>query len=314
MAAEAKQGMRAKLAGAADDGRPRPARSRELQDPLNRYLYHPLAERLARLLLPTPVSANAVSIGGGLLICAAAWSYTTLAWPIGAMFGLALHMSWHVLDGADGDLARMRGGGSPIGELIDGLADHIGHIVLYVALAAFLAQSIGGVAWAYAVAGGFSHALQTNHAESQRRAYLWWVYGVPWLRHARAQGEGPFTGRHWLGRLFAPAAGAYLHVAHAATPHIGGIDAALDAAGGGPARARFRRIARRATRGSLAFQKLLGPNLRAPLLGASMIATGQPLWFFIVEATLMNVMLVASLIHHRATGARLAQVLDRPSY
>ena len=31
-------------------------RPRELQDPLNFYFYHPLSRRLARLLVPTPVS------------------------------------------------------------------------------------------------------------------------------------------------------------------------------------------------------------------------------------------------------------------
>ena len=48
----------------ASDLRPPGAvgRPRELQDPLNFYFYHPLARRLARLLVPTPVSPNMVSV------------------------------------------------------------------------------------------------------------------------------------------------------------------------------------------------------------------------------------------------------------
>jgi phosphatidylglycerophosphate synthase len=37
-----------------------------------------------------------------------------------------LHMGWHVLDGADGDLARMTGRASPQGELFDGICDYVG--------------------------------------------------------------------------------------------------------------------------------------------------------------------------------------------
>ena len=71
---------------------------------------------------------------------------------------------------------------------------------MYFAFAFLLDDTLGGWAWALAVAAGASHIVQTNHAESQRRAYLWWVYGVPWLQQRRAppatrcsQGEGWFS-------------------------------------------------------------------------------------------------------------------------
>ena len=44
-------------------GRPQ-SRPPELQDGLNRYLYHPLAARLARLLAPTRITPNLVSVVG----------------------------------------------------------------------------------------------------------------------------------------------------------------------------------------------------------------------------------------------------------
>ena len=62
-----------------------PARAREAQDPLNRYLYHPLAARLARLLVPTGVSPNAVSVMSGGMICAAAWFYGTATGTAGVL-------------------------------------------------------------------------------------------------------------------------------------------------------------------------------------------------------------------------------------
>lgn len=299
------------MIAAATEQRPPPSRSPELQDPLNRWLYHPLSARLARLLRPTGISPNAVSVVGMLTVWAAAWAYVALAWPEGAWLGFALHMLWHVIDGADGDLARLRGGSSPTGELVDGICDYAGHVVLYVALAALLADRIGVWAWAIAALAGASHVLQTNHAESQRRAYLWWVYGVPWLKHARAAGDDAvFGGRSWFSRAFGWMASTYLAGANAVTPHIARIDAMFEAAKDDPARtAALRARVRDAAWGSLQWQKLLGPNPRAILLGLSMIVTASPLGFFVAEAVALNLLLAASVVYHRALGARLERAL-----
>ena len=52
----------------------------ELQDPLNRYVYHPLSRRIAHVLAPTGLSPHAVSVAGTLVVWAAAWSYARLPW------------------------------------------------------------------------------------------------------------------------------------------------------------------------------------------------------------------------------------------
>ena len=68
------------MAQAADSGRRVPVnRPRELQDPLNFYFYHPLARRLARLLVPTPVSPNMVSVLS--LVCLSPPPPASSAWP-----------------------------------------------------------------------------------------------------------------------------------------------------------------------------------------------------------------------------------------
>ena len=74
-------------AGAPDLLRGEPTRGRplELQDWLNRFVYHPLAARLARLLRPTGISPDAVSVVGALLVWAAAYAYTGIAWPQGEL-------------------------------------------------------------------------------------------------------------------------------------------------------------------------------------------------------------------------------------
>ena len=285
----------------------------ELEDGLNRFVYHPLAARLARLLRPTGISPNTVSVVGMLLVWAAAGAYTGLGWPQGALIGFSLHLLWHVVDGADGDLARLTGTSSPTGELVDGVCDYAGHVVLYVALAAMLDGQIGGWAWPLAVAAGASHIAQTNHAETQRRTYLWWAYGIPWLKHARAAGDRVFTYDNWFSLTFGWMAHLYLQLAGAMTPHAASIDRAVEAAVDDKRlSASIRRLARRASRRSLLFQKAVGPNPRTIILGASMLA-GSPLYYFLAEAVLLNLLLWVSVRHHNRVARRLAERLrQRP--
>lgn len=285
-------------------------RALEIQDPLNRYLYHPLAARLARLLRPTGVSPNAVSGAGLLLICAAAWCYTQVGWPVGALLGFGCHLLWHVVDGADGDLARLTGKASPIGEFVDGACDYIGHVVLYLTLAAMLDDTIGGWAWPLAVAAGVSRVVQSNHTETQRRSFLWRVYGIPWLKNAESGGKSAFTGRNWFSRTSERVTRGYLALAAWMSPSSARIDALLAEAAGDPGKlAAKRRLVREASQGSFFLQKALGANPRTVLLGLSMLA-GSPLWFFLAEAVVLNGVLAVSLTHHNGMGRRLVAELS----
>jgi phosphatidylglycerophosphate synthase len=283
----------------------RPIRPRELQDPLNHYLYHPLAWQLARAFSPTPITPNMVSVLGAGFVVAAAFAYTQLAWPVSAALGMALHMTWHVVDGADGDLARMTGRSSPIGEMVDGLCDYLSHAVLYIVLAFLLAGSAGlfsgALAWALVIAAGISHALQANHAEVQRRQYQYWVYGTPWLRSTH-NAEGSATSKSWAGALVS----AYIGIASGMTPEALKIDAAVEAAKGDPARLeQIAAAVRTEAPPLLRLCKVLGPNPRAIVLGASVFA-GTPLWYMLYQTIVLNLLLVYSVRAHNAAARRIA--------
>ena len=289
----------------------RPSRPRELEDPLNLYVYHPLATRLARALVPTGISPNAVSVCGGLLIVAATFAYTQMDWPQGVLLGFTCHLLWHIVDGADGDLARLTGRTSATGELIDGLCDYTGHIVMYVAFAFLLDDTLGVWAWVLAVAAGASHILQTNHAESQRRAYLWWAYGVPWLKNAETSGDDLFARRSWFSRSFGHLATFYVRLSGAMNPGAAAIDARLEAAAGDPRESRrIRLLVRRSAHMSVFLQKALGANPKTIIIGLSM-AFGSPLWFFLTEIFVLNLLLVISVRYHNRANRHLAALLSR---
>ena len=281
----------------------RPLRPRELEDPLNRWLYHPLAWQLARLWARTPITPNQVSVLGGLTVVAAGACYVGPlwggpAWPASAGLGLALHMAWHVIDGSDGDLARMTGRTSPVGEMVDGLCDYLSHIVLYLMLGALLAETLGAWAWAIAFPAGFAHAIQSNHVEAQRRHYLHWIYGKPWLGTARPAGRGPLS---WLVAL-------YLRVARGTTRGAQAIDRAAAAAAGDPARLEAIRAAIRGEAGPLLLvEKWLGANTRAIALGVSMLLTGSPLAYFAYGGLWLTALLAVSIALHDRAWARVAR-------
>ena len=283
----------------------RPQRPRELQDPLNHYLYHPLAWQVARVLAHTPITPNMVSVVGAGFVVAAGLAYTQLTWPLAAALGMMLHMTWHVVDGADGDLARLTGRSSPIGEMVDGLCDYLSHVVLYLLLAAMLAQSTGlfsgWLAWVLVVGAGISHALQANHVEVQRRQYQWWVYGTPWLRNSHDK-EGSATSRSWAGKLVS----SYIAVASGMTPEALRVDAAIQQAHGDQARlAEIARAVRDEAPPLLLLCKVLGPNPRAIILGLSMVA-GSPVWYMLYQAIFLNLLLIYSVRAHNAGARRIA--------
>lgn len=99
-------------------------KTREVEDPINLWVHRPLAYGFVRLVLPTPLSANAVTflaIGVGVVAAA----LLLIGTPSAMLLGAILLWSSAILDGADGMLARARGAVSPFGRAIDGTADLI---------------------------------------------------------------------------------------------------------------------------------------------------------------------------------------------
>ena len=275
-------------------------RPRELEDSLNFHIYHPLAWRLAQRLARTPLTPNLVSVIGAGFVVAAAIVYAQPWWPISALLGMMLHITWHVVDGADGDLARITGRASPVGEMVDGICDYSGHIILYLVLGWLLSQQIGISAWPLIVAGGISHIIQSNHVEVQRRSYQWWVYAKPWLRITHGQADAATQAQGFAGF-----ASFYLGVAAGVASSTQRIDNAVAAAADDPERlARIGQLARAEAPPLLGLLKILGPNPRTIVLGLSMLA-GSPGYYFVYQVVVLNGLLIWSVHRHNAAARRM---------
>ena len=103
-----------------------------IEGPVSRYLNRRLSEPLARWLAPTPVTPNQVSLLS-LVVALGAFAAFAVGQPIAA--GLLIQTS-SVVDGVDGDLARLQGRASRFGGVFDAVLDRYADAAI-----------VGGMTW-----------------------------------------------------------------------------------------------------------------------------------------------------------------------
>jgi phosphatidylglycerophosphate synthase len=278
------------------------ARPLEIEEPLNRWFFHPIAAGLVEILAPTGITPNAVSVLGVVMMACACACYALLPWPTGPLLGLAFHLSWHVFDGADGQLARKTGKSSPIGEIVDGICDHVSHVILYLVLGHMLALSIGAWGWALAVVSGLSRALQAMSYETARRNYRRWVYGVNWIR--QDVGKAAKAGK--AGRIGASLAGGYLAIARFVRADDTRIDAAMARLMADETKALAARSLYHAEMKPLVKRaSWLSTNWETLGVFASLMAFSSPLQFLLFQALALNLWMAWCVEAQRRAYQRL---------
>lgn len=285
-------------------------RTREIEEPTNRYLIHPMSRALVTRLARWGVSPNAVSVVGLGFGAGAALAYAGYErWPM-PLLGFGLMIGWHVLDGADGQLARLTGRTSEVGKVLDGLCDHGTFALVYLSLAWASAQALGPWAWGAAVLAGLSHLAQAGAYEFQRQSYDFWVHGK---RAARVPTPEAFRrelqGRRGWARAFGRVHLRYLQMQRAVTAGEEPLRARLEAAlrepeGAARVAAAYRAVNLRGVRR----WNLLCSNYRTLAIFAACLA-GSPVFFFAFEAVVLNAVFAALVRmqrrHDRALLARL---------
>lgn len=288
-------------------------RTGEIEEPTNRYFIHPMSRALVTRLARWGVSPNAVSLAGLALGAAAAAAYAQYErWPFVAL-AFVLMIGWHVMDGADGQLARLTGRTSQLGQMLDGFCDHGTFLLVYLSLAAAAAHDLGAWVWGAAVAAGASHAVQASVYEAQRFAYDLWVQGrssarIPTPDEFRPQLAGK-RGMAWvLARLYL----LYLVVQHRTGASATALRARLDATSALPGgAARVRDAYRDANRSGLRRWNLLCSNYRTVAIALACLL-GSPVYFFAFDAVVLNVVFLALLAMQRRHDRDLLARLEAP--
>jgi len=152
-------------------------RTVEIEEWSNRVVIHPISGRLALLCARLHLTPNAVSLTGMLLGVLAGVAYYHFRQPCWAVTGFVLMIGWHIMDGADGQLARLTGQQSQSGKIIDGICDYVTFIAVYSALGLALQHRQGHWVWLLIVTAGVFHAVQAAAYEVQRQDYNYWGLG-----------------------------------------------------------------------------------------------------------------------------------------
>ncbi|GMV43042.1 MAG: hypothetical protein AMXMBFR64_47580 [Myxococcales bacterium] len=115
----------------------KPAQVEELVD---FYVNRRLAAIVVQPLLNTHITPNQLTVASTLFGAGACVSFAHGS-PRGMAIGAVSILLAMVMDCADGQLARARGGGTRVGRIFDGMADYINAIFVHVGLLLFLYKS-----------------------------------------------------------------------------------------------------------------------------------------------------------------------------
>ena len=152
-------------------------RTTEIEEITNLYLIHPLASRLVPMFARLHITPNAVSIVGMLFGILSAFAYYRYWDPGFAITGFALMVAWHVMDGADGQLARYTQSYSYLGKMLDGIADNVTFAAVYAAIAVAASRRRGDWVYALIVISAVFHAIQSASYETERQEYEYLGWG-----------------------------------------------------------------------------------------------------------------------------------------
>src|SRR5215813_325770 len=189
-------------------------RTTEIEEITNLYFIHPLAGRLVPFFARLRITPNVVSVTGMLFGILAAFAYYRACYGYGdlrfAIIGFVLMIAWHVMDGADGQLARFTHSYSYFGKVLDGISDNVTFLAVYTALAMALGRKYGDWMYALVALSAVCHAIQSASYEAQRQEYEYLGRGKkpqepPPRNSSERDGDGPPIIRwlfDFLHRLF----------------------------------------------------------------------------------------------------------------
>jgi CDP-alcohol phosphatidyltransferase-like enzyme len=152
-------------------------KAREAEGILDLYFYRKVGFRLAQFFARLGMTPVGVTLLGGVfgILAGHLYYYRDLRTNI---IGMAFHVFANALDNADGQLARMTGKGGREGRIIDSLVDHIIFVNIYLHLMLrCLAEGASPAVCLLALSAGISHAMQGAAADYFRNAYLYFVNG-----------------------------------------------------------------------------------------------------------------------------------------
>jgi CDP-alcohol phosphatidyltransferase len=286
---------------------------REAEGVLDLYFYRKLGFQLAKFFAKLGISPVGVTLLGGVfgIVSGHLYFYRNLTINI---IGMVLHVAANLLDNADGQLARLTGRHSREGRILDSLVDHLIFMSIYVHLALrCLFEGASPMIFLVALAAGLSHGLQGGAADYFRNAYLYFVSqrsrGDFDSSNALRSDYEALTWREnpWPKFLLASYL-SFTRQQEMISPPLKRFRENVDRVFHDQIPKWLAAQYRNAARPAFKFWSVLMTNTRMFLLFAALLLD-RPGWFFWIEITIFNLLLVYLLFREESMCRALLKMV-----
>ena len=280
-------------------------KAREVEGFLDLHFYRKIGFQLALLFSKLGVTPPQVTLCGAALGIAAGHLYYYRDLRVN-LLGMALLVLSNALDNADGQLARMTNRGSREGRVIDGLGDLAVFVSVYFHLCLrYVTDGGSNWVWLLAMAAGASSSVQMAVADYLRNAYMY--FGTDRSRgefDSSAKLEEEYAQLKWRNQPWRKVLlRVYLDYTVGQERYIPQMMKVRNAVEGRPSEPWLSERYRRENKPIVKCANFFGRNTRMILLFLLLILN-QPIWYFILEITILNLLLVFVLVRQK-------EVLDR---
>jgi hypothetical protein len=260
----------------------------DMEEKLDIIFFHPAGYQIAVLAKPLGMTPDQISyismalgVAGGFML--SSWNTAFTGW-------LLIIMS-SVFDSADGQLARMTGGGSLRGRILDGMIGYFTFTAAYVGLLALNLRSPDSLGWTVmlplALAGGAFTAFESSMYDFYRTTFA----GIVSKRHVPDD-----AGQEELGWFFKMSYAGYgVYQKFFAASHLRLLNL-VRARYPDQLPSEFCDDYRATNRYTVHFWNLLGDNTRFLLIGVCLILHRPQWYFFFIIGPLLFLMIAMALV------------------
>jgi phosphatidylglycerophosphate synthase len=146
---------------------------REVEEVFDIFLYRPLAFLLVKAVYRTNITPNQLSLTA-ILMAIISGIFYALGTPGSVFAGALFFLAFNIFDCSDGQLARLKKNGNPLGKIIDGIADYIATVAVYIGIAIGFAnhQEDPSFWWKMLILTGISTGIQSILVDFYRNRFL----------------------------------------------------------------------------------------------------------------------------------------------
>ena len=286
-------------------------KSRELEGVVDLFFYRRIGFGLAKCFARLNFTPTAVTLIGGAfgIVAGHLYFYQSLAINLIGMF---FHVIANIFDNADGQLARLTNQQSRTGRILDAVVDHVIWLSIYVHLGLRLhVAGFSNAIWILALAAGLSHGLQAGAADYCRNAYLYFGKGgsdfdsASKLEHEYRQYA---WGTHGWPKFFLRLYLNAMHEQELLLPGVRRLQEKVQSTFRGAVPSTFQSRYADLARPTFKWWSLLMTNSRMLLLFVLFLVR-QPVWFFWLELTAGNLLLVYLIFRQERISRSLSRFL-----